>query len=220
MVTNLSKIISEYDRAYLQLEPVHLPETTKRKVLIFDIDETMVHSIDESDPKGMKGKIHLLIPGQKDTQSMVPVCLNVRPHLMKCLYTLKDKFQMVAFSASEATYADTILNFLDPNGEIFEHRLYRHNCVLSRYGLIKDLRVIKNRNLKDMLIIDNSCLSFSLNLNNGVPILPFHDNLKDDELTHLLFYLSCLQENDVYDVREHNKDAFGLMKMAQSHVES
>lgn len=111
---------------------------------------------------------------------------------------------MVAFSASESRYADTILNFLDPNCEIFEHRLYRENCVLSRYGLIKDLRVIKNRSLKDIVIIDNNCLSFSLNLNNGVPILPFYDNLKDDELTHLMFYLSCLEENAVFDVRDHN----------------
>lgn len=191
-----------------------MPETTKTKVLIFDIDETMVHSIDERDPKGMKGKIHLLIPDQREPRKMVPVCLNVRPHLMKCLYTLKNKFQVVAFSASEAMYADTILNFLDPNGEIFEHRLYRHNCVQSRFGLIKDLRVIKNRSLKDIVIIDNNCLSFSLNLNNGVPILPFYDNLKDDELTHLMFYLSCLEENAVFDVRDHNQDAFGLMKMA------
>lgn len=92
VVSNLSKIIEEYDKAYLELEPVYLPETTKTKVLIFDIDETMVHSIDERDPKGMKGKIHLLIPDQRDAHKMVPVCLNVRPHLMKCLYTLKDKF--------------------------------------------------------------------------------------------------------------------------------
>ena len=46
----------------------------------------------------------------------------------------------------------------------------------TEYGHIKDLRVIKNRMLKDMLVLDNNCLSFAFNINNGVPILPFYDN--------------------------------------------
>ena len=43
-----------------------------------------------------------------------------------------------------------------------------------------------------MLIIDNSCLSFAFNINNGVPILPFYDNDQDEELKHLTYYLNRL----------------------------
>ena len=58
--------------------------------------------------------------------------------------------------------------------------------------------------LKDILVLDNNCLSFAFNINNGVPILPFYDNTSDEELKHLTFYLSCIYEQDVLDVREHN----------------
>ena len=71
--------------------------------------------------------------------------------------------------------------------------------------------------LKDILILDNNCLSFAFNINNGVPILPFYDNAQDEELKHITFYLSCIYEQDVLDVREHNQEAFGLLKLRDNH---
>ena len=50
---------------------------------------------------------------------------------------------------------------------------------------IKDLRIIKNRNLKDMVIVDNLLTSFGFQLDNGIPILEFKDNENDTELKHL-----------------------------------
>ena len=93
----------------------------------------------------------------------------------------------MAFTASEKSYADAILDFIDPAKNIFDMRLYRHNCVKTPFGMVKDLRIIQNRDLKDVLIIDNSCLSFAFNINNGVPILPFYDNDQDEELKHLTY---------------------------------
>ena len=100
----------------------------------------------------------------------------------------------MAFTSSQQAYADGILNYIDPRREIFDARLYRQHCIETEFGFVKDLRVIYNRNLKDIIIIDNSALSFSLNLNNGIPILPFYDNIEDEELKHLTFYLNCLRE--------------------------
>ena len=67
-----------------------------------------------------------------------------------------------------------------------------------------------------MVIIDNSALSFALNVNNGIPILPFYDNKSDEELKHLGFYLNCLQESKVEDVRVHNEEAFNLLKLGEN----
>jgi TFIIF-interacting CTD phosphatase-like protein len=66
-----------------------------------------------------------------------------------------------------------------------------------------------------MIIIDNSCLSYSLNVDNGVPILPYYDSERDEELKHLTYYLNCLVEQGVDDVRVHNREAFGLMKLKE-----
>ena len=68
---------------------------------------------------------------------------------------------MVVFTASHKAYADVVLNFLDPTGELIEHRLYRESCMQTEEGVhIKDLRIIKNRNLKDLVIVDNAVYSF------------------------------------------------------------
>ena len=52
-------------------------------MLAIDIDETMIHTIDERDPPGMAGKFKIQIGGHDE--SLQPIELNVRPHLIECL---------------------------------------------------------------------------------------------------------------------------------------
>ena len=73
---------------------------------------------------------------------------------------------------------------------------------------IKDLRVIGNRDLKDMILIDNAAYSFGFQIENGIPIIPFYDNKDDQELRHLIPYLKFL--SSVEDLREINKQTFKL----------
>lgn len=72
-------------------------------------------------------------------------------------------------------------------------RLYRDHCLQTAEGIyIKDLRILKNRTLKEVVIVDNAVYSFGYQLDNGIPIIPFYDNPKDEELLHLVHYLDCL----------------------------
>lgn len=53
------------------------------------------------------------------------------------------------------------MNQIDPMGEFIDYRLYRDSCYETDEGVyIKDLRIIGNRNLNDMVIIDNAVYSF------------------------------------------------------------
>jgi hypothetical protein len=54
-----------------------------------------------------------------------------------------------------------------------------------------------------MILIDNSVLSFAFQLDNGIPILPYYDNKKDDEFRFLTNYLSYLCKFE--DIRIENK---------------
>jgi CTD small phosphatase-like protein 2 len=109
--------------------------------------------------------------------------------------------QVIVFTASHQTYADAILDYLDPDNTLFQHRMYRQHCVQTPEGYyIKDLRVIRNRRMADMVIVDNSVYSFSYQIDNGIPIIPFYDDPNDEELLHLVFYLNCLATCD--DVRQ------------------
>jgi len=124
---------------------------------------------------------------------------------------ISEHFQVITFTASDQSYADAILDYIDPHHEYIDYRLYRHNCVPTEFGFVKDLRVIRNRSMQNMVLIDNSALSFIMQVDNGIPILPFYEDKKDEELQHLLYYLNCLKE--AKDVRKHNRDAFGLFKI-------
>ena len=47
---------------------------------------------------------------------------------------------------------------------------------------MKDLRVIGNRDLKDMVIVDNSVYSFAFQIDNGIPIIPFYKDPNDEDV--------------------------------------
>ena len=78
---------------------------------------------------------------------------------------------------------------------------------------VKDLRIIANRDMKDMVIVDNSVYSFAYQIDNGIPIIPFYHEPSDEEMLHLIFYLNCLATCE--DVREQNREAFELYKLQE-----
>ena len=98
-------------------------------------------------------------------------------------------FEVAIFTASHQSYADAVLNTLiDPEKRY--PRLYRQHCIRTNEGIyIKDLRVIRNRLLKDIILVDNAVYSFGFQLTNGIPILPFYKDPKDRELVQLVNYL-------------------------------
>ena len=76
---------------------------------------------------------------------------------------------------------------------------------------IKDLRIIKNRDLSKIVIVDNLIHSFGLQLENGIPILDFTDNKNDMELYGLEKLL--IEMVNVPDVPQFLKERLGLRKM-------
>lgn len=82
---------------------------------------------------------------------------------------------------------------------------------------IKDLRIIKNRELKDIILVDNLAHSFGFQIDNGVPILEFHNNKKDAELKFLADYL--IEAADFNDVREFNRKKMRLNELADMKAE-
>lgn len=69
-------------------------------------------------------------------------------------------FEVVVFTASNAEYANNVINYIDPTGELIQHRFFRPHCILQEDVYIKDLRIFKNVHLKDILIVDNAVYSF------------------------------------------------------------
>jgi CTD small phosphatase-like protein 2 len=80
---------------------------------------------------------------------------------------------------------------------------------------VKDLRIIEDRDLKDIILVDNSIVSFAFNLDNGVPISAFVRQPHDEEFLYLVSYLE-----EVYsfpDVRDHIAKTFKLRAQMEKH---
>ena len=71
-----------------------------------------------------------------------------------CLDYLAKYYEICVFTAGTQDYADACLDFLDPEKKIIQHRLYRQHCVNAGPGIyVKDLRIIKDRDLKNIVLV-------------------------------------------------------------------
>jgi TFIIF-interacting CTD phosphatase-like protein len=73
---------------------------------------------------------------------------------------------------------------------------------------MKDFGVIANRNIEDLIMIDNLIYSYALNLENGVLIKPYFDGQDDRELQYIADVLDKLQNYE--DVRTFIQNNFRL----------
>ncbi len=150
----------------------------EKKTLLLDLDETLVHC-DKKNVKRGGVKINVKMNNMSGEVSVF-----IRPHIKECLKKLKEHYEIVLFTAAYKEYADAILNYIDPKNQLFDYRLYKKNCFPYNGNdnmLLKDLRVIKNRNLKDIVLVDNSGFSFVTQPDNGVPMLSYYGKKDDDE---------------------------------------
>lgn len=167
-----------------------LPPTTdpKKKCLVLDLDETLVHSsfqkIDDSD-----FEIEILLDSTKHK-----VYVRKRPGVDHFLAEVGKKFEVVVFTASLSKYADPLLDVLDTGG-VVKHRLFREDCVQHDKNYVKDLKTL-GRVLEHTIIVDNSPYSYQFQKENAIPILTWIDDLKDKQLGHLLPFLDDLAACD------------------------
>ena len=157
----------------------------------------------------------VILPIKFPHGDIIEAGINVRPFAVEALEELSKHFEIIVFTASHSCYANVVLDHLDPQNKYIQHRLFRENCVTTEEGLyIKDLRIFANRNLKDLVIVDNAMYSFGYQMENGIPIVPFYYNKADKELKSLITYLKSLYH--VKDVREINIKSFKLHHFAEA----
>ena len=221
---------SEVPKSKYKLKFKFPEEILHKKIALFDLDETLVHCVGEITEKNKDkkefintNKIKVLLPNKKE----IIIGINIRPHWKESLDKIKNIYNIIIFTASHCSYSDAVLNFLDPDNIYFKYRLYRDSCVQYKNEegnfYIKDLDIFQdNFNLKDIIIIDNSILSFAYHLNNGIPVVPFYDSQIDTELPLLSYYLLSIA--NYYDLREANKEfiklEFFLKQIKNDDIES
>ncbi|CAD8144716.1 unnamed protein product [Paramecium octaurelia] len=192
----------------IKLDPY--PQNLKfKKTVIFDLDETLVHcNEDESMPS------QILLPITFPTGEKVNAGINIRPFAEKMIQLLSNVCEVMIFTASHECYANEVINHLDPQSRV-KRRIFRDSCVTDENSIyyIKNLEVI-DRDLKDVVIVDNASYSFFHHLENGIPIISFYDDKQDNQLIKLYrFLINKILPLD--DVRPLLKEYFKLDQIDQ-----
>lgn len=160
----------------------------KRKTLVLDLDETLVHSSFKPVPNAdfviaieLENEIH-------------HVYVLKRPGVDEFIRKVAEKYEVVVFTASLSKYADPLLDKLDPQ-RLMKSRLFREACVQHYGNYVKDLSQL-GRGMTQTLIIDNSPYSYIFQPENAIPISSWFSDPNDRQLYEILPILDTLNESE------------------------
>ena len=184
--------------------------TNKKILLIFDLDETLIHATKDD----LSLKVDFKI-GEYNVYKRP----NVDEFLQKCF----QNYHVAIWSSADDEYVKETVRQLIPNHEELKFIWTRLNCSIKvvkkpllggfDYGgfykehqWIKPLRRIKQKGigLKSMLIIDNSPYKVIESKENSLIIKSFEGDQTDDELNKLFSFFS--KYKNVEDIRSINKE--------------
>ena len=205
---------------------INFSTSPQKKLLLLDLDETLIHAdFDEEYLGNDSFKYDAVIKFSSKNESEVgsifgendemeekkeeevehSVGIFVRNGVNEFLQEVSKHFDVGIYTASVKEYADAVISFLDPENKLIKYRLYRNNCInFNDSFFVKDLRIFKGVDLKDIILIDNSMYSFAAQLSNGILINSFYNDKNDTELYNVMSYLLnyILPEEDIRKVNE------------------
>jgi len=182
------------------------------KLLVLDLDETLVHTVPEFELEDLEHDPHFEIPGG--------YAVYRRPGVQEFLVECFRKFREVAvWTAGTRDYAFEVLPHLyDPDDFTFvwgRERCTWHRNFDTEYTMtwsdgywIKDIRKLRRKGYRkeEILFVDDTPGNFKRSYGNLVTVRGFYGDPADDELELLGAYLDTL--GPVPNVRTVNKQGW------------
>ncbi|MBS1797294.1 MAG: HAD family hydrolase [Acidobacteria bacterium] len=164
---------------------------TQRKLLILDLDETLIHAAEE--PLG----------GEPDFM-IGPYFVYRRPFLDEFLEFCFENFEVAVWTSSTLVYAIRITANIFPAHRRPAFLWARERCTicfdpdLREQYFEKKMWKIRRRgyDLKAVVVVDDSPEKWRTAYGNLVRVEPFLGDREDDELKHLAVYLERLKALD------------------------
>lgn len=168
-------------------------ELEGRKLLVLDLDETLIHSSFK-----YVRKADFVIPVQIDAQYH-NIYVIKRPGVDEFMRRVGELYEIVVFTASVSKYADPLLDQLDIHN-VVHHRLFRESCYNHNGNFVKHLGVL-GRPMEDVIIIDNTPTSYIFHPQHAVPVSSWFSDAHDNELLDMIPILEDLAAPEkVHDV--------------------
>lgn len=170
----------------------------EKKLLILDLDETLIHATDAQLAVPLSFRLHQYF-------------VYKRPHLDDFLSDIHAHYQLALWSSADDAYVREIAAVITPPGISWAFIWGRSRCSWKRdlrfdtYCFEKRLDKLKSKGytLEQMLIVDDSPEKTRNNYGNAVHIRSFTGDQQDEELKFLYTYLLSIKE--VVNVRSIEK---------------
>mmetsp|Transcript_11189 Transcript_11189/g.30094 ORF Transcript_11189/g.30094 Transcript_11189/m.30094 type:complete len:369 (+) Transcript_11189:75-1181(+) len=173
------KYFTEPSRDKFLPEPIPMyPGGPPMRTLVLDFDETLVYS-SWTRQSGWK--------------------VAKRPGLEAFLAYMSSFYEIVVFTSGLNTYADPILDKLDPNGYVM-HRLYRDSTKYEDGVHVFDLSKL-NRDLENVVLVDSHVEHAKYQPDNLLLVPAWKADPRDRTLLDLIPLLESLVRDDTKDVR-------------------
>ncbi|KAG9461684.1 hypothetical protein GDO78_016004, partial [Eleutherodactylus coqui] len=171
-----------------------VPDQVKRKVLVLDLDETLIHSHHDGvlRPTVRPGTPPDFILKVVIDKHPVRFFVHKRPHVDFFLEVVSQWYELVVFTASMEIYGSAVADKLDNNRGVLRRRFYRQHCTLELGSYIKDLSVVHS-DLSSVVILDNSPGAYRSHPDNAIPIKSWFSDPSDTALLNLLPMLDALR---------------------------
>lgn len=151
---------------------------SKPKLLVLDLDETLIHSTSRmsygssavtSSVDGRSGWSAANTSGLKvrvvevvlDGRSVI-YHVYKRPWVDFFLRKVSSWYTVVIFTASLQEYADPVIDWLDQGTGMLSTRLFRESCTFVNGSYVKDLSIV-DKDLARVCLVDNSPISYAIN---------------------------------------------------------
>ncbi|OHS97438.1 NLI interacting factor-like phosphatase family protein [Tritrichomonas foetus] len=174
---------------------VHL--NTAKKVLVFDMDETLTHSSYQPIENHLNSMVFNL--------NGINIYVYERPNASNLLYKLQKMFNLFIFTAGNKEYADPIIsNFFSFVPE--DHRLFRDSCRKENNKIYKDLYKFR-RPMNEVIIVED-CLDVIGFFPRNTIIIPSFQATDDDNIFGEILgpiLEKCSKEDDVRPIIAQNR---------------
>ncbi|KAF4525865.1 hypothetical protein B566_EDAN015968 [Ephemera danica] len=172
----------------------HRLSIVKRKVLVLDLDETLIHShhdgvIRQTVKPGTPPDFVLKVVIDRHP---VRFFVHKRPHVDFFLDIVSQWYELVVFTASMEIYGAAVADRLDNSRGILRRRYFRQHCTPEMGSYTKNLSVICG-DLSSIFILDNSPGAYRAYPDNAIPIRSWFSDPLDTALLNLLPVLDALR---------------------------
>ena len=155
-----------------------------KKLLILDIDETLIYAAEAS------------LPRQADFL-LEQYHIYKRPFLNVFLKNCLDWFEVAVWTSSTPSYASAIVSAIFENPKTLSFVWASDRCTVAcdmewlEYYNRKNLKKVKRKGyrLESIIAVDDTPQKWDLSYGNLVRVNPFEGEETDDELKYLLLYL-------------------------------